>query len=129
MRDIESREDILLILNHFYEAALSDKEIGHFFTEVVPLHLPIHIPVIADFWEMVVLGKGHYQKDVMAVHRGIHQLSTIRKEHLDRWVTLFTQTVDAHFSGDRASLMTQRARSIATLMDIKLNHPPINTIK
>ncbi|GAA4322295.1 group III truncated hemoglobin [Flaviaesturariibacter amylovorans] len=124
MRDLETRADIEAVLTEFYAAAFADDRIGRFFTEVVPLDLAAHLPHIADFWESVVLGGPHYAKNVMAVHQQIHNLSPIQKEHLDRWVELFTATVAVHFEGPKATLMQQRARSVATLMDIKLNHPP-----
>ncbi|HVG11481.1 MAG TPA: group III truncated hemoglobin [Flavisolibacter sp.] len=121
-RDIETRADLELVLARFYDRALTDDEIGTFFTEVVPLHLPTHLPLILDFWESVVLGTRGYSKDVMSIHRNIHNLATISTAHLDRWYYLFSTTVAEHFSGKNATLMMQRARSIATMMDIKLNH-------
>ena len=123
--DIENRDDIVELLWTFYKRAFQDELIGRFFTEVVPLDLPTHVPVIADFWEAVVFNKQGYRKNVMEVHRHIHQLSAIKKEHLERWVQLFTGTIDELFAGTRAVLMKQRAQSIATLMDIKLNHSDI----
>lgn len=125
-RDIQGREDIVDILWKFYTIAFKDDLIGRFFTEVVPLDLDTHIPVIADFWDSVVFNARGYRKNVMEVHQHIHQLSAIRKEHLDRWVKLFTGTVSENFEGEKAELMKQRARSIATLMDIKLNHNTLN---
>jgi hemoglobin len=122
-KDIENREDLEHMLRAFYEKVFQDELIGRFFTEVVPLDLDTHIPVIADFWESVIFGKRGYRKNVMEVHRHISELSPIRKEHLDRWVEQFTQTISEWFEGEKAELMKQRARSIATLMDIKLNHP------
>ena len=126
--DIRNREDLVQMLNAFYLKAFKDELIGRFFTEVVPLDLDTHIPVIADFWESVVFGARGYRKNVMEVHRHIHHLSAIQKEHLDRWVKLFSETVDELFEGDKATLMKQRARSIATLMDIKLNHNSISKL-
>lgn len=125
-RDLQGREDIVDILWKFYTIAFKDDLIGRFFTEVVPLDLDTHIPVIADFWDSVVFNARGYRKNVMEVHHHIHQLSAIRKEHLDRWVKLFTGTVSENFEGEKAELMKQRARSIATLMDIKLNHNTLN---
>jgi hemoglobin len=125
-RDIESREDLLQFLESFYARAFADELIGHFFTKVVPLNLEVHIPVIADFWEAILFNKHTYKKNVMVVHEHIHHLSHIKKEHLDRWVQLFTGTVDEMFEGDKATLIKQRGSSIATLMDIKLNHNSIN---
>jgi hemoglobin len=117
--DIQNREDILDLLTSFYKKVFSDELIGHFFTEVVPLDLNTHIPVIADFWEAIVFNTHGYSKNVMEIHRHIHQLSSIRKDHLDRWVKLFSETVDEMFEGEKATLMKQRARSVATLMEIK----------
>ncbi len=120
MSDIQSRGDIEMVLKEFYGTVFQDELIGRFFTEVVPLDLQTHLPLIADFWESIVFG-GQYSRNVMEVHRHIHRLSPIQKEHLDRWVDIFTATIDRHFEGDKATLMKQRARSVATLMEIKLD--------
>jgi len=125
-KDIETREELEDFLWAFYKKAFADELIGRFFTEVVPLDLDTHIPVIANFWESVAFNKPSYRKNVMEVHQHIHDLSKIQKEHLDRWVKIFTQTLEERFEGSRSELMKQRARSIATLMDIKLNHGQIN---
>jgi len=127
-RDIESRDDLVQLLEAFYTKAFADELIGHFFTKVVPLNLEVHIPVIADFWEAIIFNKHTYKKNVMVVHQHIHHLSHIKKEHLDRWVQIFTGTVDGMFEGDKAALIKQRGSSIATLMDIKLNHHSINKL-
>jgi hemoglobin len=126
-RDIESREDLEIFLRAFYKKAFADELIGYFFTEVVPLDLKTHIPVIANFWESIVFNKHNYRKNVMEVHQHIHDLSKIKKEHLSRWVKLFAETLDENFQGEKNELMKQRARSIATLMDIKLNHNQIGS--
>ena len=128
-RDLENREDIVVVLQAFYQQATQDPQIGHFFTDVIKLDIQEHIPVIANFWEAILFGSRTYGKNVMEVHQHIHQLSSIKKEHLDRWVKLFTQTVDHFFEGEKAILMKQRGRSIATLMDIKLNHNQISNTK
>ncbi len=125
-KDIENRSDIEQILVSFYQKAFADELIGHFFTEVVPLDLDTHLPVITDFWESVILNQQVYRKNVMQIHQHIHQLSAIKKEHLDRWVHLFSTTVDEFFEGEKTCLMKQRATSIAALMNIKLNHDLIN---
>jgi hemoglobin len=125
-KDIETREELEEFLRAFYKKAFADELIGHFFTEVVPLDLKTHIPVIANFWESVAFNKPNYRKNVMEVHQHIHHLSKIKKEHLDRWVKIFTETLEESFEGAKTELMKQRARSIATLMDIKLNHDQIN---
>ena len=61
-RDIENRADLERMLGAFYKKVFKDDLISHFFIEVVPLNLETHIPVIADFWESVLLdGRGKTQ--------------------------------------------------------------------
>lgn len=127
-RDIESRADLEVLLRKFYTRVFADDLIGRFFTEVVPLDLDAHIGVISDFWEAIVFSRHTYRKNVMEVHQHIHRLSAIRQHHLDRWLQLFTATVVESHEGPRATLMQQRALSIATLMNMKLNHQPINKL-
>ena len=126
--DIESREQLEEFLRAFYKKAFADELIGRFFTEVVPLDLDTHIPIIANFWESIVFNKPSYRKNVMEVHQHIHHISKIKKEHLHRWVKIFTETLDERFTGLKTELMKQRAKSIATLMDIKLNHDQISNL-
>ena len=123
MKDIENRADIELLLKNFYTKVFNDDLISHFFTEVVPLNLEEHIPVIADFWESVLLDAKGYRKNVMEVHLDISKKSKIERQHLDRWVQLFTQTVDEFFEGPKSTIAKQRAASIATMMNIKINYP------
>lgn len=127
-KDIESREELEELLKAFYKKAFADELIGLFFTEVVPLDLKTHIPVIANFWESVAFNKPSYRNNVMEVHQHIHRLCKIQKEHLDRWVSIFSDTLDQYFEGTRTELMKQRARSIATIMDLKLNHEGVSKI-
>ena len=127
-KDIENREDVESLLHSFYSKALKDERIGFFFTEVIALDITAHIPVIADFWEAILFDRHRYRKNVMEVHQHIHRLSAIKKEHLDRWVSLMLGTIDECHEGPKATLMKHRATSIATLMDIKLNHNPLNKL-
>lgn len=119
-KDIENRADLEKMLEAFYKKVFKDDLISHFFIEVVPLNLETHIPVITDFWESVLLDGRGYRKNVMEIHLNISEKSRIEKVHLDRWVKIFSETVDEMFEGTKASLAKQRAMSIATMMNIKI---------
>lgn len=120
MKDIETREDLEQLMYAFYAKAMTDPVIGYYFTEIAPLDLSVHIPVITDFWETVVFNHNGYHGNVMQIHKQIHDKSAFRDEHFQRWLQLFTETVDELFSGDKAFLIKQRAESIATVMKIKI---------
>lgn len=119
MGDIATREDITAMMESFYSKALTDNVIGYFFVKVAPLKMEVHMPVIVDFWETVLFGTAFYKGNVMKVHQHIHQLSAFREEHFARWVSLFSETVDELYSGEKAEMAKQKALSIATIMKIK----------
>ena len=122
MKEIENRIDIEILMEAFYNKALTDEVIGYFFTEVAPLNMATHMPLIVNFWETVLFDKALYKGNVLQVHQHIHALSAFRDEHFTRWVSLFTQTVNELFTGDKAEMAKQRAESIATIMRIKTIH-------
>ncbi len=130
MYDIETREDIYHLMECFYAKALKDEVIGYFFTEVAKINLQEHLPVITDFWEMIILGTNKYNKNAIAVHTNLHKQSAMEEKHFKRWLQLFTETVDELYSGNNAELAKQRAISVATVIKIKTLHSsPINIYK
>lgn len=129
MNDITSRADINALMEAFYGKALVDESIGFFFTEVAPLNMETHMPLIVDFWETIVFGKAAYKGNVMQVHQHIHGKHAFEAKHFERWVQLFHGTVDAMFAGPHVELIKQRATSIATVMRIKLLHGGIELKK
>jgi len=122
MHDIETREDIYYLMEHFYAKVIPDQTIGYFFTDVAKMDLTAHLPVITDFWEMVILNGNRYKKNAIAIHANLHRMSVMEEKHFTRWLELFTGTIDELFAGERAELAKQRAQSIATVMKIKILH-------
>ena len=120
--DIQTRQDIFRLLEAFYRKALHDELIGYFFTSVIKINMAEHLPVITDFWEMVLLGGTNYKKNAIAPHLHLHQLSPLEEKHFNRWLELFNSTVDQLFAGTIATMAKQRALSVATVMKIKILH-------
>ena len=69
-KDIATRGDIELLMNTFYERLLADENISYIFTDVAKLDIKTHIPVIADFWETVLLNKNVYHNNTMNLSSG-----------------------------------------------------------
>jgi hemoglobin len=117
--DIASRDDIDLLMAQFYGKAMSDPEIGHFFTEVVQLDLEHHLPVIGDFWESHLFGAGLYARhgrNPLQIHAAMSRKVPLRRPHFQRWLKLFTETIDESFAGIRAEFLKQRGQAIAGRM-------------
>jgi hemoglobin len=117
-RDIETREDLELLLGEFYKIAVADSEIGHHFAE---LDLAAHLPVIIDFWEKILFGKPVYFGNPLAVHQILHEKSPLKLEHFQRWFEIFSQTVDKLFAGETADNAKLRAKMIAHSLNQNLN--------
>ena len=121
--DIQTRSDIELLVNTFYKKVEKDDVIRHFFTEVIHLDWNKHIPVMYDFWESILLDKHNYKGNPMPAHVSLNEKSPMKKEHFDRWIQLFSSTIDELFQGEKAELAKTRALSIATVMQIKIHKP------
>ncbi len=119
-RDIETRADLELLLTEFYRIAPNDSEIGYHFDGV---DLVAHLPAIVDFWEKVLFGKAVYFGNSLAVHQILHTKSPLTSEHFQRWVEIFSRTVDALFAGKTADDAKLRAKMIAHSLNQNLNRP------
>jgi hemoglobin len=118
--DIAHREDLLKLVTRFYEKLLADNTINHFFTSVTHLNLDEHLPVLAEFWEMILFQTGNYRNNPMAIHLHLHEKSRMEKHHFDTWLKYFNESTDELFEGPVAENAKQRALSIATVMRIKI---------
>jgi hemoglobin len=126
--DIETREDIEKLMRAFYKKVISDESIGIIFTKIVPLNWDIHIPLITDFWETILLDKPMYKKNAMEVHYAIDKIFPLKQKHFNAWLHLFNTTIDSMYQGQTASLAKKRAAGIAALMQHKMNEQHKNIL-
>jgi len=120
MNDIKDRADIQQLVDTFYNKVRADETIGYLFNEVAQVNWEQHLPRMYDFWENIVFQTGGFKGNPMTAHVQLHQKSPLTAAHFARWQQLFLATVDELFAGDNAELIKQRARSIATMMQIKV---------
>lgn len=120
MKDIQSREDIDMLVKSFYDKLMVDKHIGHFFNEAIDLDLEEHLPIISNFWDSMLLGAQNYQGNPMQKHIALNKAAAMEESHFDRWLQHWEQTISAHFSGPKADEAVSRAKQIAQLMLFKV---------
>jgi hemoglobin len=119
--DISSRKDIKFIITKFYDLLLANKKMIPFFEEIVAQnHLEEHLDVISDFWNDILFDTNSYANNVMKKHVDKNVFVAFKKEHFTIWISYFFETIDASFHGEKAHNMKNRARSIATVMELKL---------
>jgi hemoglobin len=112
-RDIEDRADCERLVRAFYGRALEDPLIGWLFTDVARLDLEAHVPRITSFWETVLLGARSYAGGAFRPHAALHMRAELRAAHFERWLVLWTETVDELFAGERAELAKAHAHRVA----------------
>lgn len=119
-KDIKDREDIISLINRFYDKVKTDELISFFFTDVAHVDWSVHLPLMYDFWENALFYKGAYEGNPMMVHKALHARHAMELRHFIRWNKLFNETVDELFAGEMAETIKQKAQSISTIIQIKL---------
>lgn len=121
-KDINSRDDLLLIVRHFYDSLFQSEELRDFFEDFKDKEaLGIHLETLVDFWDNTLFYSGVYKKNAMKPHIDLHQKSPLNSSHFIQWLRLLTLAIDKNFQGVNAETMKNRALSIATVMKIKFD--------
>ena len=111
--DILNRADVKLLVDTFYEKVKVDDLLAPFFAHV---DWPHHLPVMYNFWSSVLFGDMTYSGNPLGKHLALK----LQKYHFTRWLKLFTETVDDHFSGFNANEAKNRARLVADLFQYRM---------
>ena len=121
LRDIESRADCERLVRTFYGRALKDPIIGFIFVDVAKLDLEAHVPRITSFWETILLGAQSYGGGAFRPHADLHAKVRLRAGHFQRWLALWSATVDELFAGDRAELAKAHALRVGRAFHQRLD--------
>lgn len=121
-KDIESREDVEVLVNSFYSRVQQDDLIGPIFNDVAKVDWGHHLPKMYDFFETIILGHKGFKGNPMETHFKLNRQFPLKPEHFDQWKSLFFATIDELFEGLNASEAKQKATSIADLMFYKINN-------
>lgn len=120
MRKLETRDDIELLVNRFYDKVGRDETIGFFFNDIAKVNWNEHLPKMYKFWETLLFGQASYKGNPMAVHFPINEIQAIEKHHFEHWLKLWTETVEENFTGETAEMAIYKANNISKLMAHKM---------
>ncbi len=115
MKDIENKEDVKLLVDVFYAKAMKDELLGPIFSHAIK-DMDAHLPRIYSFWGTLLIGEMSYHGSPFGVHRN----SGLQKKHFDRWVQLFSETVDENFEGPVAISAKNFAKTNGYIFESKL---------
>jgi len=117
MRDIEKREDIVVMVDSFYQKVQQDELIGPIFnSRIAPEAWPAHLDRMYTFWTTILLNQPGYSGQPFEKHRDM----PIDAAHFERWVNLFKTLIDSLFEGPIANEAKYRAELMGHLFLAKL---------
>ncbi len=114
--DIRNIEDIILLVDRFYDKVNEDSLLSPVFNEFAKVNWEEHLPVMYSFWSAVLFDTNVYKGQPLTSHINL----PISTEHFQRWLELFKETVDENFEGDKAAEAKEKADSIANIFQTKL---------
>jgi hemoglobin len=113
--DIDSKENIELMVDTFYQNIRKDHLLGPIFNEKISDWEP-HLETMYKFWEKLLFSTGEYSSNPFAKHINLQ----VDKEHFATWIKLFSQNIDDNFRGPKADEAKRLARNIAATFQLRM---------
>jgi hemoglobin len=116
--DITYRSDIEHLVNTFYDKVRKDELLGNIFDSIIKDRWPEHLEKMYRFWETVLLEVHSYHGSPFVPHAHL----PVEKHHFERWIALFTETVDENFAGEKARKAIWQGDKMAEMFNSKIEY-------
>lgn len=115
--DIENLQHIQQLVDGFYGNVQKDPLIGPIFIGIIK-NWPDHLAKMYRFWQTVLLDEHTYQGQPFFPHGKM----PLTANHFERWLSIWTDTVDSYFEGPKAEEAKTRAQAMATMFLSKIEY-------
>lgn len=115
-KDIETPADVEILVHTFYGKVREDEMLKDIFNNVIEDRWPEHLEKLVKFWSTVLLGIEGYYGAPFAPHAGL----PVEREHFERWLALFHETLDEHFQGVKTEEARLRSLKMAEMFQFKI---------
>ena len=115
-KDIETPDDIVQLVNTFYEKVKQNRKLAYIFDDVAKVDWAAHLPRMCSFWGSILLGEKSFAGNPMKKHVELGKVTSMTETEFSEWEKLFTETVFELFEGSKADEAVLRAQNIARLM-------------
>lgn len=110
--DLETIEDVEVLVRRFYQAVIPDPVLGTIFHDV-GVDWGVHIPKLVQFWAGRLLGVPGFDGNVAGAHLAVFDRRPFGDRETARWLELWHETLDELFAGPTAELAKARAAGAA----------------
>ena len=117
-KDVETIEDIKLLVNTFYHRVQKNELLGPIFEERIKGRWPEHLEKMYRFWQTILLGEHTYNGAPFPPHATMQ----IDQGHFKVWVDIFSNTVDDLFAGELANEAKNRGALMAAIFNHKIEN-------
>lgn len=124
-KEIITLEDVKVLVNSFYDKIKQDELLGDIFNGIIKDRWPEHLEKMYRFWQTVLLEDHTYFGSPFLPHMKM----PLTKEHFDRWLMLFFETIDDNFIGEKAKEAKWRADKMAEMFHHKIQYYRDNPAK
>ncbi|MBS1496789.1 MAG: group III truncated hemoglobin [Bacteroidetes bacterium] len=118
LKDIQTLDDIKLMVDEFYGKVRENALLGPIFNEVIQDRWPQHLEKMYRFWQTVLLDDHTYYGSPFLKHADL----PIDQIHFDTWLSLWHATINAHFKGIKADEAKMRGDKMAIMFLSKLTY-------
>lgn len=119
-KNITNRADVILLVDSFYDSVKKEELLGHVFNDVAKVNWETHLPKMYDFWEHILFQSGGYRGRPFPPHLEINNKEKITTAHFNKWLTLFHQTIDENFKGEKALELKQKSENLKDVWSYKM---------
>jgi hemoglobin len=120
MTDIESKADIILLVNTFYKYVHEDPLMEPVF-RMPEEQFSRHLERTYNFWENWLFKTGSYQGGLMWAHIEKNMSYPITAELFEHWLAHWFRATDELFQGEKADFIKAKALELGHIMNAKLN--------
>ena len=122
MEDIKDRQDLIIIVDSFYNTVKTDETLGYIFDDVMHINWEKHLPKMYDFWENILFQTGSYSGRPFPVHLQVNEKQKLGDAEFNRWMQVFIDTVNSLYQGPNATTLKQKAMNIQVIWKTKFNY-------
>ncbi|MCC6187304.1 MAG: group III truncated hemoglobin [Chitinophagaceae bacterium] len=116
-QDIQSLEDIKLLVNTFYDRVQNNELLAPVFASKITDWTP-HLEKMYRFWQTILLHEHTYSGSPFSPHAQL----PVEQNHFDEWLGLWEGVVDEFFAGENAEEAKKRGKIMAQLFHYKIGY-------
>ena len=118
LKDIQVLEDVKVMVDEFYGKIRKDELLGPIFENIIQDRWPEHLEKMYSFWQTILLEERTYSGRPFVPHMNL----PVEQKHFDRWLFLFSETVDELYTGQKATIAKLQGKRMAEMFLLKINY-------